>query len=54
MSGLEFFGELEHVIMAAADDSVAAHFGAAGGRDGDGDGVVVHVQADEEGRLRCR
>ena len=48
MGGLEFFGQLEHVIVFAADDPVAANLGRIGGREADGDRIVMHVQADEQ------
>jgi hypothetical protein len=50
MSRRESFAQPEHVVMRAADDAVAAHLGGIGGRQGDGDGIIVHIQADEEGR----
>ena len=40
--------------MRAADDSVASHFGGIGRRQTHGDGIVMHVQANEEGRAGLR
>jgi hypothetical protein len=44
--GGQLFEEFIHGGERAADDAVAADFGAAGRRDGDGDGFLVDVQAD--------
>jgi len=34
--------------MMAADDPVAPHLGGVAGRQRDGDGLIVHIQADEQ------
>jgi hypothetical protein len=48
LSGLEFLGEPQHVVVRAANHAVAAHLGRVGGREADGDGRGVHIQADKE------
>ena len=48
MGGSQFLGQAEHVIVCAADQSVAAHLGGVGGRQRHGDGLGVDIQADEQ------
>ena len=48
MGGREFFGQLEHVVMLAADDPITAHLGRVRRREAHRNGVVVHVQANEQ------
>jgi len=50
MGGLECFGELEHVVMGAADHPVAAHLGGIRRGQGDGDAVIVDIHPDEQDR----
>ena len=52
MSGGKFFDELEHVIMRAADQTVTAHFARIARSQGEGDGIVMHVQTDEQNSNR--
>jgi hypothetical protein len=47
MGGLEFFDQLEHVVMFPAENPVTPHLGRIRRRQRHGDRVVVHVQADE-------
>jgi hypothetical protein len=46
----QFFGQLQHVVMLPADDPVTSHFRRIGRREAHRNGVVVHVQADEQDR----
>ena len=46
MGGLELFDQSLHVLMRATDNAPTAHLGAVRGRDGNGDGVIVDIQAD--------
>ena len=57
MGRRHFFGQLQDVLVFAADDAVTPHFGGIRGREAYRDGVVVHVQSNEqdgtfEGRWR--
>src|SRR2546422_11652317 len=52
MSGGKFFDELEHVIMRAVDQTVTAHFARIARSQGDGDGIVMHVQTGEQNSNR--
>jgi hypothetical protein len=47
MGRLEFFDELEHVVMFPADDPVPPHLGRIIGRKRDGNRVIMHVQTDK-------
>jgi len=47
MGGLEFFDELEHVVMLPADDPVTPHFGRIRRREAHRNRVVIHVQPNE-------
>ena len=49
MRGLQLLDQLEHVIVLAADDAVTPQFGGIRGGERDGDGVAVHIQAEEQG-----
>ena len=51
MRGRKFFDQAQQVIVLSADDPVTAHFNRIGGRQRHGDGVVMHIQADEHGRI---
>src|SRR5688572_29911708 len=48
MSGRESLDELEHVVVRATDEAVTAHLRGVTRRQGNGNGIVVHVQADEQ------
>jgi hypothetical protein len=48
MNGRKFFGQLEDLIVAAADESVPTHFGGIRGHERHGDGIVVDIQAEEQ------
>jgi hypothetical protein len=43
----EFIDERVHVVMFPTDDSILPHFARLTGRNRHGDGIVMHVQADE-------
>ena len=47
MNRPEFFDELEHVVMFPTDDPIPPHFACLTGRNRHGDGIVIHVRADE-------
>ena len=44
----QFFGQLQDVLMLAADDPVTADFRRVGRREAHGDGIVVHIQSNEQ------
>ena len=54
MNPLHSLGQLEHIVMGAADNPVAAHLGEVRRRQAHGDGIIIHVQADEERASRGR
>ena len=55
LGGLKFMGQFEHVVMLPADDPVTPHFNGIGRREAHRNGIVVHVQAEEQaGAFGCR
>jgi len=44
----QFFGQLDHVLMFATDDPVTANFDGIRRRKAHRDGIVMHVQPDEQ------
>ena len=46
--------QLEHVVVLAANDPVTPHFRAVRRRERHGDGIVMHVQAEEQRGTGCR